>query len=300
MNYLITGATGFLGTNLVNALLAAGNEVNYLGRKRSTRLDSRAAYFCWQPGEVPPLDSMPRLDAVVNLAGEPIAQRWSAEVKRRIRDSRIQLTRQLVEALGRLKHKPSVLVNASAVGYYGDRGDEILIESSAPGSGFLAELCVDWEREALRATEYGLRVSSVRTGVVLGRGGGALQRMLPPFRWGLGGQFGNGRQWMPWIHVRDLIRLFIFAAETNRITGPINGGAPEPVRNADLTRALARALHRPALFALPRFALRAALGEMAEFLFASARMVPRAAEDAGFQFEFRELSAALRDLLLIN
>jgi hypothetical protein len=202
-----------------------------------------------------------------------------------------------VEALGRLKHKPSVLVNASAVGYYGDRGDEILTETSAPGNDFLAGLCVDWEREALRAAEHGLRVSVMRTGVVLGREGGALQQMLPPFRWGLGGQFGNGHQWMPWIHVRDLIRLFIFAAETNQIAGPINGSAPAPLRNAEFTRELARALHRPALFALPRFALRAALGEMAEFLFASSRMLPKAAEDAGFQFEFRELSAALRDLL---
>jgi hypothetical protein len=297
MNYLIIGATGFLGTNLVNTLLDTGNEVNYLGRKRSTRLDSRAAYFCWQPGEAPPMDAMPRLDAVVNLAGEPIAQRWNTGVKRRIRESRIQLTHQLVEGLGSLKHKPSVLVNASAVGYYGDRGDEILTEASGPGSGFLAELCVDWEREAFRAAEFGLRVSVVRTGVVLGREGGALRQMLPPFRWGLGGQFGSGRQWMPWIHVRDLIRLFVFAAEANQIGGPINASAPKPVRNAEFTRELARALHRPALFAIPRFALRAALGEMTEFLFASSHMVPKAPEDAGFQFEFRSLDSALRDLL---
>jgi uncharacterized protein len=281
----------------VDTLLAAGHEVNYLGRRRSPRLDSRAAYFCWQRGVAPPLDTMPRLDAVINLAGEPIAQRWNADVKRRIRDSRVQLTRQLVEGLGRLKHKPSVLVNASAVGYYGDRGDEILTETSAPGSDFLAELCVDWEREASRAANYSLRVAVVRIGVVLGREGGALPQMLPSFRWGLGGQFGNGRQWMPWIHVRDLIRLFIFAAETAQITGPMNASAPEPVRNADLTRELARALHRAALFAIPRFALHVALGEMAEFLFASLRAIPKVAEDAGFQFDFRSLTAALRDLL---
>jgi uncharacterized protein (TIGR01777 family) len=297
MNYLITGATGFLGTKLVDALLAAGHGVNYLGRKRSTRLDTRAAYFCWQPGQTPPLDTMPRLDAVVNLVGEPVAQRWNDEAKRRIRDSRIELTRQLVAGLGRLKNKPAVLVNASAVGYYGNRGDEILTESSAPGTGFLAELCVEWEREALRAAEYGLRVAVVRIGVVLGRAGGALQQMLPPFRRGLGARFGNGRQWVPWIHARDLIRLFVFAAETSNVSGPINGSAPEPVRNAELTRELARALHRLALFAVPRFALRAALGEMAEVLFESLRVVPKVAEDAGFQFEFRSLENALRDLL---
>src|SRR5579863_8291625 len=187
MNYLITGATGFIGTKLVDALLTSGQSVTYLGRRRSSRLDSRAAYFCLEPGKAPPLDSMPRLDVVVNLAGEPVAQRWTNEVKRKIQESRVHLTRQLVEVIGRLKHKPSVLVNASAAGYYGDRGDEILTEASEPGSDFLASVCVDWEREALRATEYGLRVTTVRIGVVLGQGGGALAKMLPTFRLGLGG-----------------------------------------------------------------------------------------------------------------
>ena len=297
MNYLITGASGFIGTNLVRALFASGHEVVYLGRKRSGRLDSRAAYFCWESGQAPPLDAMPRLDAVVNLAGEPVAQRWKPEVKQRIRESRVELTRQLVESLGRLKHKPGVLVNASAVGYYGDRGDEVLTEASGPGSDFLARLCVDWEREALRATEYGLRVITVRVGVVLGRDGGALAQMLPVFRWGLGGQFGNGRQWMPWIHVRDLVRMLVFAAETEGLRGAVNGSAPEPVRNSDFTRELGHALHRPAVFTVPRFLLHAALGEMAGFLVGSLRAIPKAAEGAGFQFEFRELRPALKELM---
>ncbi|HEX4810232.1 MAG TPA: TIGR01777 family oxidoreductase [Bryobacteraceae bacterium] len=297
MNYLITGASGFIGTKLVDTLLASGHSVNYLGRKRSSRLDSRAAYFCLEPGKAPPLDSMPRLDTVVNLAGEPVAQRWTNEVKRKIHESRVQLTRQLVEAIGQLKHKPSVLVNASALGYYGDRGDEILTEASEPGVDFLARVCIDWEREALCAAEYGLRVTTVRIGVVLGQNGGALAKMLPLFRLGLGGRLGNGRQWMPWIHVQDLIRLFVFAAETKELSGAVNGSAPEPLRNADFTRELAHALHRPAVFTVPRFALHAALGEMAEFAFGSLRVVPKAAEDSGFRFEFRNLDGALRDLL---
>ncbi|MGC2657099.1 MAG: TIGR01777 family oxidoreductase [Bryobacteraceae bacterium] len=296
MTYLLTGATGFLGTKLVNALLAEGHSVNYLGRKRSAHLDSRAAYFLWKPGEAPPLDTIPRFDVVVNLAGEPIAQRWNEEAKRRIRDSRVQLTHQLVDGLRQLKNKPAVLVSGSAVGYYGDRGDEILAEDAAPGQGFLAEVCVDWEREALRATEFGVRVVTVRTGVVLGTKGGALQQMLPLFRWGMGAKFGSGRQWMPWIHVQDLIGLFIFAAETELVRGAVNGSAPSPVRNADFTRALAHALHRPALFAIPRFALRAALGEMSDFLFGSLRAIPKVPEEAGFRFKFRELEPALQDL----
>ncbi len=297
MNYLITGATGFIGQRLVAHLLASGNEVNYLGPTRSNTLDSRAAFHCWNRGEAPPLNSVPTFDVLVNLAGEPIAQRWTDDIKRRIYSSRVEGTRKLVTAIGDLKHKPSVLISASAVGYYGDRGDEILKESSAPGDDFLAKVCIDWEREALRGREFGLRVAPVRIAAVLGREGGALKQMLTPFRLGMGGRFGSGRQWMSWIHVDDLARLFVFAAENSGAAGPLNGSSPEPVRNGDFVRALGRALHRPAVLPLPKFALKLALGEVADFLVGSVRVIPEATERAGFQFKFPQLGGALEALV---
>jgi hypothetical protein len=297
MNYLITGATGFLGKKLVGLLLERGDSVNYLARKRSPELDSRAAYHCWNPPEKPPLNSVPRHDAIVHLMGEPIMQRWTDQAKKRIRSSRVDSTRQLVSAIADLKYKPRVLVSASAVGYYGNRGDEILTESSSPGNGFLAELCGDWEREALRARELGLRVVTVRIAPVLGRQGGALAEMLKPFRLGLGGKFGSGRQWMPWIHIEDLIRLFVFAAQNDTLSGAVNGSSPNPVTNAVFTRTLAKILSRPAFFAVPGFALKLALGELAGFLLDSLRVIPPAAEQAGFALEYPELAGALRSML---
>jgi len=297
MDYLITGATGFIGQQLVGDLLAAGNDVNYAGRRRSSTLDSRAAFHRWDPGQLPPLDSVPTLDAIVHLAGEPIAQRWNPEVKRAIRDSRLQGTQQLVTAISKLRHKPSVLVSASAVGYYGDRGDEILTESSAPGSDFLAQICVDWEREALRARELGLRVVLIRIATVLGRDGGALKQMLTPFRLGVGGKFGNGRQWMPWIHLHDLVQLLIFAAENPALDGALNGSAPGPVINAEFTRAMGAALHRPAIFPVPKFALKLALGDLADFVLKSQRVVPEATQRAGYSFNYPEIGEALRSLV---
>ncbi len=297
MDYLITGASGFIGQMLVNRLLASQNEVNYLGRRRSNRLDSRAAFHRWDAGQAPPLDSVPTFEAIIHLAGEPIAQRWNSDVRRRIRESRVEGTRQLVTAISKLRYKPSVLVSASAVGYYGDRGDEILTESSGPGSDFLAQLCVDWEREALHAREVGLRVVLIRIATVLGREGGALKQMLTPFRLGIGGKFGNGRQWVTWIHVDDLIQLLIFSAENSSVEGPLNGSAPRPVSNAEFTRVLAAAVHRPAVFRIPKFALKLALGDVAEFVFKSERVIPEATERAGFGFQYPEIEAALRALL---
>ena len=294
MTYLITGATGFLGRRLVEMLLADGCIVHYLGRKRDVSMDSRIGFHLWEDLHVTPsLESVPRVDAVIHLAGEPIAQRWNSERKRAIRDSRVVGTQRLVEALGRLRHKPKVLVSASAIGFYGDRGEERLTENSGPGKGFLAELCSEWERESGRATELGMRVVQVRIGVVLGRDGGALKRMLHIFRSGLGGQFGNGRQWVSWIERDDLLRMFRWAAETGDVEGVLNGTAPSPVTNAELTKALARVVHRPAFFRVPKFALRIALGEMAEFLCESIRAVPEAAEKHGFQFSFGDLPRAL-------
>jgi uncharacterized protein len=296
VNYLITGASGFIGRKLVRTLLSEGHSVDYLGRKRSLSLDSRAAFHSWNPGERPPLSSVPPLDAIVHLAGEPVAQRWTPEVKQRIYTSRVEGTRQLVSAIGELRHKPALLVSASAVGYYGDRADEVLTESSAPGTDFLAKLCVDWEREAARAHEFGVRVVRIRIGIVLGRDGGALKQMMTPFRLGMGGRLGSGQQWMPWIHVDDLLRLFMFAAADSSIEGPLNGSSPEPVTNAEFTRRLAHALHRPAILRIPKFALKIAFGELADFMFASLRVMPEATKQSGFQFMYPELGRALKAL----
>jgi uncharacterized protein (TIGR01777 family) len=196
-----------------------------------------------------------------------------------------------------MKHKPEALISASAVGYYGDRGEEVLTEASEPGRGFLADTCVEWEREAGRAAEFGLRVVQVRIGIVLGKEGGALRKMLAPFRLGLGGKFGSGRQWMPWIEGDDLVRMIVFAADTRSISGALNGTSPEPVRNAQFTEEVGRALKRPAKLAVPGFALKLGLGEMSEAVLASARAIPEAAESAGFTFEFPKLSGALRHAL---
>jgi uncharacterized protein (TIGR01777 family) len=292
VTYLLTGATGFIGRHLVAHLLAGGHSVNYLGRRRSPQLDSRAAFHVWNPSAPLSLASVPRIDTVVNLMGEPIAQRWSAEVKRRIYTSRVVGTRQLVSAIAELSHKPSALISSSAIGFYGDRGDEILTEASSAGSGFLAEVSRDWETEALHARKSGLRVVTIRTAAVLGRDGGALPKMLTPFRLGLGAKFGKGRHWMSWIHIQDLIRLYVFAAETRELNCPLNGSSPQPVTNAEFTRALARALSRPAFLSVPKPVLRLGLGEMAEVLFDSLRVVPEAPQQAGFSFDYPTVSAA--------
>jgi uncharacterized protein len=298
MTFLITGATGFIGKKLAHLLLARGDAVNYLGRRRSPELDSRVAYHPWNNvNEPPPLNSVPRLDAIVHLAGEPVAQRWTRAAKKRIYSSRVEGTRQLVTAIGKLRYKPTVLVSASAIGYYGDRGDETLVERSPWGVGFLPDVCREWEREALRAREFGVRVVTPRIATVLGREGGALPKMLAPFRLGLGGQFGDGRQWMSWIHVDDLLRLLLFAVENQKVTGALNGSAPRPVTNAEFTRTLAAALRRPAILPVPKIALKLALGEMASLFFDSLRVLPEATQQAGFRFKQPKLAGALHNLL---
>jgi uncharacterized protein (TIGR01777 family) len=274
MNIGITGASGFVGRRLAERLRL------HTIRPISTR-------------RAPDPAQLAGCDAVIHLAGEPIAQRWSNEVKTRIRVSRVEGTRALVEAMR--PNPPSVLVSASAVGYYGSRGDDTLTETSAPGDDFLAKVAVEWEREAFATESFGTRVVAMRTRMVLGHGG-ALERMLRPFRWGVGGRIGNGRQWMPWIHIDDLAALIEFAL-TNAIRGPVNACSPNPVTNAVFTRELARAIHRPAVFPVPKFALRMLYGEMADVLFASQRVAPEAALRAGFEFQFPELCPALRDLL---
>jgi uncharacterized protein len=297
MNYLITGATGFIGRCLVDYLLHGGNEVNYLGRQRSQTLDGRAAFHLWNRDEELSLNSVPRLNAVVHLAGEPVAQRWNSKVKQAIYSSRVDGTQKLVTAMGKLKHKPSMLISASAVGIYGDRGDEVLTEGSAPGKDFLADACVAWEREAMQARELGMRVVVLRIAIVLGRNGGALQQMLAPFRLGIGGPLGSGKQWMPWIELDDLVRLIVFAAESQHVEGVFNASAPEPVTNAQFTKALGQVLHRPAILPVPKLALRAAMGEVADYVVASQRVVPEATQKAGFRFEHVQIEEALRKVL---
>jgi uncharacterized protein (TIGR01777 family) len=225
-----------------------------------------------------------------------VAQRWTAAAKQRIRDSRVVGTSHLVAALADCSPRPATLVCASAIGYYGSRGDELLSEDSAPGTGFLADVCVGWEREAAKAEALGMRVTRIRTGVVLDPRGGALKPMLAPFRFGLGGPLGGGRQWMSWIHASDLAEMFRFALE-NPAPPVLNGVAPGSVTNAEFTRALATALHRPAFLPVPKLALRMLFGEMADMLLASQRVAPVAAEAAGFQFQHPQLAEALGDLL---
>jgi len=297
MKCVISGGTGFIGRGIVERLLRDGHYVGVWSRKPGNEKRTAVASFTWDPlqGE-PPLESVNTMDAVIHLAGEPVAQRWNDAVKRRIRDSRVLGTRRLVDAIGRVQHKPKVLVCASAIGYYGDRGDEVLTEASTPGSGFLVDVCRGWEAEADRAAGFGLRVVKLRIGFVLGKDGGALARMVPAFRAFAGGRLGSGKQWMPWVHESDVADLFVHAVE-NGISGVWNATAPNPVTNAEFTREMGKALHRPALFPVPPFALKLAFGEMGQHMLDSARVVPEAALKAGFKFQYAQLGQALRDLL---
>jgi uncharacterized protein (TIGR01777 family) len=300
MKILITGATGLIGRALCHALNEEGHTI--VGVSRSSRKPSGldvAEMVQWDP-QAGPLtdDALDQVDAVINLAGEPIAaKRWSDQQKKSIRDSRIVITRRLVEGMSRAKHKPQVFVSSSAVGYYGNRGDERLEETSAPGRGFMSEVCQEWEREAARASELGIRVVLVRTGVVLSADGGALEKMLPPFKIGVGGRLGSGKQWFPWIHIDDIVGIFKHAIRNSQIDGPINGAAPQGATNAEFTRELGRALHRPTFLPVPEFALRALMGEMANVLFDSQRVIPAAALASGYEFHYRQLGPALADVL---
>jgi uncharacterized protein (TIGR01777 family) len=281
----------------MKALLSDKHHIHVLSRHAGTNLPPGVRLSVWDPAKgEPPTDSLSDADAVIHLAGEPVAQRWSGEAKQKIRESRVASTRNLVQALSKLSQRPRTLVCSSAVGYYGSRGDETLTESSAAGSGFLAEVCQVWEKEAAAAESLGMRVVEIRTGVVLDSRGGALQRMLPPFRMGVGGKLADGKQWMPWIHAQDLVALYQYALEPP-LKGPVNGVAPNPVTNADFTKALGAAVKRPAVLPMPGFALRVLFGEMSEILLASQRVLPKAAEAAGFRFQFPQLGPALADVL---
>lgn len=301
MRVTVTGATGLIGRRLVAALVRRGDEVTVLSRdpeRARGRFAAGVETAAWDPlGAPAPSDALAGRDGVIHLAGEPVAQRWSDAAKDRIRTSRETGTANLVAGLRAADPRPGVLVSASAVGYYGPRGDEELDESSPPGDDFLASVCVAWERAAQAAEQLGIRVAIVRTGVVLDPEGGALAKMLPPFRAGVGGPVAGGRQWMPWIHVDDLVAIYLAALEGNDWRGPHNATAPAPATNRQLSKALGRALHRPALAPVPRLALRALYGEMEQIVTTGQRALPRRPLALGFRFAHPELDEALRSAL---
>jgi len=297
MDVAITGATGFLGRRLISRLAAESHLIRVLSRAPRKGLPLSVRLVIWDALEgPPPANGLSGADAVVHLAGESVSQRWTPEVRRRIRVSRVDGARRLLEGISKASPRPSTLIAASAVGYYGDRNEETLTEESEAGNDFLADVCRETEAALGQGRSLGLRVAPLRIGVVLGKEGGALSRMLPPFRLGAGGRLGDGRQWMSWIHVEDLVGLIRFALD-EPLDGAFNATSPNPVRNSEFTTALARALRRPALFPVPEFALKLLFGEMSSVLLASQRVLPRAAESAGFRFQFPEVFSALKDLL---
>ena len=301
MRVTVTGATGRIGTKLVEQLKRRGDEVTVLSRdpERAERALGVEA-FAWRPEAEPaPAEALSGRDGVVHLAAEDVGQRWTPEVKRRIMQSREQGTRNLVEGLRAAEPRPRTLVSAAAVGWYGPHGDEVLDEDQPAGSDFLARVCVVWEREASAAGELGMRVVVLRTpGLVLGQQGGALTRMLPFFKLGVGGPVASGRQYVPWIHRDDLVDLYLAALDgDDEWRGPINATAPEPVTNKVFSKALGRALHRPAFLPVPGFALQLLYGEMSTIIINGQRAVPKRTEALGFRFRHRELDEALRSAL---
>ena len=306
MKYAITGATGFVGSRLVEALLEdPGSRILAFSRdplRAREALPSppgRVELAAWDYAASPPPEgSLDGVDAVIHLAGENVGlKRWTPAQKKRIRESRVLSTRNLITGLTRASRKPSVLVCASAIGFYGPRGDDELDETAHAGDDYLADVCEDWEAEAERASLHGVREVRLRIGVVLGPDGGALKPLLLAFKLFAGGPVGNGRQWMSWIHRDDLVRLFVHAARTPSMSGPLNGTAPHPVRNKEFARTLGRVLHRPAFLPAPRLGLRVLLGEFADVLVTGQRVVPRKALESGFEFRYPELEGALRQVL---
>ncbi|MBC7193184.1 TIGR01777 family oxidoreductase [Marinobacter sp.] len=294
---LITGGTGFIGQRLCQALLAGESRLTVLSRQDPVTVRS----LCGRVEAANSLDTLhghPGFDAVINLAGEGIAEkRWSQARKQQLVDSRVALTRTLAEVICSWEQKPEVLVSGSAVGFYGDQGHARVNESTTPKDEFTHRMCADWEKEALALEEHGVRVCLSRTGLVVGPDGGFLQKMLLPFRLGLGGRLGNGQQYMPWIHRDDVVDALLWMLKTPRACGPYNVVSPNPATNREFTRTLAGVLHRPALLPAPPFALKLALGEMSRLLLTGQKAVPDRLTDAGFSFLFPELGPALRDAL---
>lgn len=289
----ISGASGLVGTDLTSLLASKGHTVVPMTRRKSSGTNT----IVWDPsvGVADP-SQLEGLDTIIHLAGENIAGgRWNAAIKERIRSSRVDGTRSLVKSLGTVSNRPKTLICASAIGFYGHRGDEVLNESSPAGSGYLADVCQAWEAEALAAQSLGMRVVCVRIGVVLSPKGGALAKMLLPFKLGLGGIVGNGKQYWSWIGLNDLVRAIAFCAENPSVSGPVNAVSPEPLTNYAFTKGVGKALGRPTIFPLPAFMARLVLGEMAdELLLSSIRVVPAQLQRYGFQFEQPELVGCLQ------
>jgi uncharacterized protein (TIGR01777 family) len=303
MRVAVTGATGMIGRTLVGALLARGDDVVALSRdpgRAREALGDRVDAHAWPDptGAPPPPEAFAGAHAVVHLLGEPVAQRWTEQSKQAIRESRVASTRLLAQTLAGLPadERPGTLVSQSATGYYGQRSDETLDESAPPGSDFLAGVVSGWEREALRIAGD-LRVTVTRTGVVLAPDGGALAKMLPFFKLGIGGPVADGRQYVPWIHLDDVIGAMLFCLDTPDASGPVNLTAPNPVTNAELSRVLGRVLKRPAFLPVPAVALKLLYGDMAQIVTTGQRVLPARLLELGYQFRYPELEAALRDVL---
>jgi uncharacterized protein len=297
MKLVIAGATGFIGSALCSRLLQQGHHLTLLTRRVPPNASTPAKTWChWMPGTSGEWEaSLSGADGVINLAGEPIApKRWSDSRKNKIRSSRIDVTRSIVEAIARAKRKPAFLINGSAVGYYGPHGDEVVTEETPPGNDFLSSLCRAWEAEAQKAEQVGIRVIRLRTGIVLGPRGGALAKMVLPFKLFVGGPLGSGAQWMSWIHLEDEVGLILHLMETPHAVGAINATAPNPATMGDFCRTLGKVMHRPPWAPVPGFVLRIALGEMADMLLTGQRVIPAAAQKLGYQFRYTNLSDALK------
>jgi len=297
---LVTGGTGFIGSRVCDSLHEKEYAVHVVSRDPAcakTKLQAAKEIYAWNPEtEHLPSEATSDLHAVIHLAGETIAGRWNAEKKRRIRDSRILSTRNLVASFD-TDTKPDVLICASAIGLYGDSGNDSFTEEFPAGTDYLAKVCEEWESEAQKASELGIRVVSVRIGLVLGLGGGLLDQVLPPFKMGFGGRLGSGKQWMSWIHIDDVVGIVMHALENDEIHGALNATAPTPVRNIEFTKTLGSVLRKPTIFPVPLFGLKIMMGEFANFVVLSQNVLPERTEANGYEFQFSTLEAALRDLL---
>lgn len=301
MKIVITGASGFIGSLLTDHLWSQRHHLILLSRNppRESNL-TQQEWISWKPGAPGDWEQViDGVDGIINLAGEPIAaKRWSDAQKEKIRFSRVASTNALVKAVGKAVKKPKFLISASAVGYYGPRGDETITEETVPGNDYLARVCVDWEEEARKAESYGIRVALVRTGIVLGKGQGALAKMVAPFKYFVGGPLGSGNQWVPWIHIEDHIALLLFLIENQNARGPFNATAPNPVTMTEFCKTLGKVLNRPSWASVPGGMLTLLVGEMSEMLLNGQRAVPQAAVKLGYEFKYPNLLPALESLHL--